>query len=498
MEYDNLKHSSYQAFCGGMMISTDEIKKLIEQGETIRVEFKSEREKNIDFAKEITAFANGSGGYLLVGIEDDGTVSGITAPLKFEEKIFNVCSDSTRPVVTPELWKYKINQKDVFCFSISPGFSKPYAVLKGSKERYYTRRGTRTQEASRDELLRLFQTSGQIHYEITPLIKGKYADLDFQRIYGFFKHNPINPIDISGWESKQVENFLKNKEILVESGGNVYPTIVGALLFAQDPSFLLGYVGITVTKYARTERDYDYIDFRLVKSIIHTFSTGGDRENAGLIDEALEKIKSILLEKSNVSLKGAARVVNYPYPVESIREAIVNAVAHRDYTIIGIDIRADIYPDRFEIESPGKLPNTVSIESIKVGAKYYRNQTLVHYLKEAGFMDLHSLGIPNKILKLCTEYTGKQPDLQEFVSSFKVILYPKEQKTARDSSKIEEQILKLLQTSETPLKTKEISDSLGLKTRTTVNWLNRLIRKKLIETTSAHRNSPQCRYRIKD
>ncbi len=124
------------------MLSIEEIREIIEKGETGRVEFKSDKEKNIDFAKEITAFANGPGGYLLVGVEDDGTVSGVSNPLKFEEKIYNICSDSIRPVVTPELWKYKIEGKDIFCFYISPGFSKPYAILQRGRERYYTRRGT--------------------------------------------------------------------------------------------------------------------------------------------------------------------------------------------------------------------------------------------------------------------------------------------------------------------------------------------------------------------
>jgi len=401
------------------MFSSDEIRKRIEKGETTQVEFKSEREKNIDFAKEITAFANGAGGYLLVGVEDNGEVSGIADTSELEEKIYNICSDSTRPVVTPELWKYKIEGKDVFCFYVSAGFSKPYAILQRNKERYYVRRGTRTQEASRDELLRLFQTSGHIHYEATPAIKGKYADLDFARINGFFNYNQINTIDISGWKNEKVENFLKNKEILVKSQEKLYPTMVGALLFAKKPSSLLGYSGITIAKYANIERNYDYVDFRLDKPIMNTFSEHGESERDGLIDEALEGIKSIIFEKSRASLEGATRVIEYPYPEESIREAIVNAVAHRDYTISGLDIRVDIYPDRLEIESPGRLPNTVSLESIRLGAKYYRNQILVQYLKEAGFMDLHSLGIPIKILKLCTEYTGSEPGLEELENSFK-------------------------------------------------------------------------------
>ena len=172
----------------------------------------------------------------------------------------------------------------------------------------------------------------------------------------------------------------------------------------------------------------------------------------------------------------------------------MNAVAHRDYTISGIDIRVDIYPDRLEIESPGKLPNTLSLESIRLGAKYYRNQILVQYLKEAGFMDLHSLGIPVKILKLCTEYTGREPDLDESDNSFKVTLYPKRKAVVGE---VEEDILNLLRTSGKPMKTREISAAIGLSKRTAINWINRLIGKNMVEPTSENRNDPKCRYRLR-
>jgi ATP-dependent DNA helicase RecG len=414
--------------------------------------------------------------------------------LKFEEKIYNVCSDSIRPVIVPELWKYKINGKDVFCFYILQGFSKPYAILQKGRERYYTRRGTRVQEASRDELLRLFQTSGQIHHETTPVIKGEYADLDFEKISGFFRNNQFNRIDISGWENERIERFLKNKEILVEYQGRLCPTVAGILLFGKKPFSLLGCAGITVSKFTQIERDYNYIDFRIDMPIINAFSKHGEKTGSSLIDEALEKIKFIIFEKSSALLKGSTRIVDYPYPEESIREAIVNAVAHRNYTIMGIDIRVDIYPDRLEIESPGRLPNTISLESIRLGAKYYRNQILVQYLKEAGFMDLHSLGIPVKILKLCAEYTGREPDLYESENSFKVILYPKIKAVI---GKVEEQILKLLRASAEPMKAREIGDAIGLSKRTAINWINRLIDKNLIESTFKNRNDPKCGYRAR-
>ncbi len=476
------------------MFTLDEVKIVIRDGESSRVEFKSEREKNVDFAKEITAFANVSGGYLLIGVEDDGKISGVKDPVKLEERVYNICSDSTRPVVTPEAWKYEIEGKNILCFYVSAGFSKPYAVLQRGRERYYTRRGTRTQEASRDELLRLFQTSGQIHYEATPAVKGKSADLDSERINGFFKYNQINPIDISGWDRETVERFLKNKEILVESRGNLYPTVAGGLLFGRKPSHLLGYVGITITRFLTSKRDYNYSDFRLDLPLMNIFDAHGDIAGSGLIDSALEKIKSILFEKTSVSLDGAKRKVSYPYPEESLREAIVNAVAHRDYTISGMDIRVDIYPDRLAIESPGRLPNTVSIDSIRLGAKYYRNQILVQYLKEAGFMDLHSLGIPVKILKLCREYTGQEPDLEELENSFKVTLYPK---TKSMIDAVEKQILDLLKSSDNPLKSSEISSNVGFAKRTIINRLNSLITKGLIEPTSSNRNDPNCKYRLR-
>lgn len=329
---------------------------------------------------------------------------------------------------------------------------------------------------------------------MTPIIKGRYADLDFARIVDFFRYNKINKIDISSWKDTEIKRFLKNKEVLVEYQGKLCPTVAGALLFVKKPSYLHGYSGITVTKFAATERDYNYADFRLDKPIMNTFSEHGEKEKFGLIDEALEKIKSIILEKSSAALKGAVRVVDYPYPEESIREAIVNAVAHRDYTISGIDIRVDIYPDRLEIESPGKLPNTLSLESIRLGAKYYRNQILVQYLKEAGFMDLHSLGIPVKILKLCAEYTGREPDLDESDNSFKVTLYPKKKAVVGE---VEECILNLLRTSGKPMKTREIGAAMGLAKRTTINLINRLIEKNMVEPTSEKRNDPNCAYRIR-
>ena len=156
---------------------------------------------------------------------------------------------------------------------------------------------------------------------MTPIIKRRYADLDFARIVDFFKHNQINKIDISGWKGDKIKRFLKNKEVLVEYQGKLCPTVAGALLFGKKPSSLLGYSGITVTKFADTERDYNYVDFRLDKPIMNTFSEHGGKEEPGLIDKALE------MSGFNQDKKIKTVTVGYGRnTVLSLKEEIVEAV----------------------------------------------------------------------------------------------------------------------------------------------------------------------------
>jgi predicted ArsR family transcriptional regulator len=97
-------------------------------------------------------------------------------------------------------------------------------------------------------------------------------------------------------------------------------------------------------------------------------------------------------------------------------------------------------------------------------------------------------------LKLCREYTGREPDLEELENSFKVTLYPKGKAV---SDALEEQILYLLKSSDKPLKSKEISERVGFAKRTVINRINSLITKELIEPTSNNRNDPNCRYRLR-
>jgi ATP-dependent DNA helicase RecG len=123
---------------------------------------------------------------------------------------------------------------------------------------------------------------------------------------------------------------------------------------------------------------------------------------------------------------GARRKERYAYPVEAIREAIVNAVVHRDYLLSATNIELSIYSDRIEIISPGKLPNGITPERMRVGCRASRNQLIKDVMRDYGYLEHMGMGVPRKIIKSMQEQNGTEPDLIEEGERFTVRLYERQ------------------------------------------------------------------------
>ena len=141
----------------------------------------------------------------------------------------------------------------------------------------------------------------------------------------------------------------------------------------------------------------------------------------GLVEQAWDFVRRNTTPTAR--LEGGRRIDRWDYPEGAFREAIVNALVHRDYTIAGTDILLAIYADRLEIESPGRLPNTVTIEGMKSGMRYARNQTLVNIMRDYGYVDARGMGVRNKIIPGMLEHNGTEPDFIEKESRFIVRLW---------------------------------------------------------------------------
>ena len=141
----------------------------------------------------------------------------------------------------------------------------------------------------------------------------------------------------------------------------------------------------------------------------------------GIVDRAWDFVRRNTTPSAY--LEGARRVDRWEYPEEVVREAVVNALVHRDYSVAGTDIMLSIYSNRFEILSPGRLPNTVTTEGMRVGMRYARNQTLVNVMRDYGYVDARGMGVRSKIIPGMRAHNGTEPDLIEEEHRFTVRLW---------------------------------------------------------------------------
>lgn len=164
-----------------------ELMERIRNGEDSTLEFKRSDIRNDEVAKELVAFLNLEGGIVLLGVEDDGTVSGTTRS-DLEEWISDLCRVKIEPPVIPVLsWTKDAEPgRHVLAVRVSLGPNKPYARVHNNRKTYYIRVGKTTREASRDELERMFQASGRLHYGLKPVPGDDFGALDLRRLKDYF------------------------------------------------------------------------------------------------------------------------------------------------------------------------------------------------------------------------------------------------------------------------------------------------------------------------
>ncbi len=399
-----------------------ELLEIIRNGENSGTEFKRDDVRPESLAKEIAALANLEGGYILLGVEDDSTVTGLTRS-DIEEWVMNICSDNIQPPIIPYfevvLWE---DDKKVGVITIpedSP--DKPYKARQGSRWVPFVRMGSTSREATREQEQRLYQDSGVLRHDIKPVSGSALKDLDINRLINYFK-------DVRGQdcpeqeETEQWEALLINTEIMVESRGKAIPTVGGILLFGKNPNRYLPQAGISVVAYPGKQKDYEALERETIRGpIVARFAGEEDIVDRGLVERAIDFVRRNT--GSSASLVEGRRIDKPNYPEEVIRETIVNAIAHRDYTISGTDIELSIYSDRLEVISPGRLPNTVTVERMKVGCRVTRNELIKEILRDFHYIEATGLGVPRKIIASMLKHNGTEPYLIEEEYSFMVRLW---------------------------------------------------------------------------
>lgn len=401
-----------------MTMTHTDLLEIIRNGENSGVEFKRDDIQNHDLAKELVAFANLEGGIVLLGVEDDGSVSGITRNDP-EQFVMNACRDKVRPGLIPfyEVVKDVEPGKDVAVVRVSRGFDV-HTLWHHNKNAYYIRVGTQSREPTPEELGRLFQQRGSFRAELRPVSGATLADLDMRRLSNYFAYvRGQDAPDIN--EESAWKCLLFNTEIMVEDG----ITVSGILLFGRTPNRFLPQAGIDAVAYPCVEKDYAARERAALRGPMSPLlNDAGEIVEAGLVEQAIAFVQRNTPIGGQLEEGGARRESLPAYPVEAIREAIVNALVHRDYLLSSTDIELSIYEDRLEITSPGRLPNGITPARMLTGCRAARNQLIKDVMRDYGYLEHSGMGVPRKIVKCMREHNGTEPQLIEDGERFTVRL----------------------------------------------------------------------------
>ena len=397
------------------MTTRTELLEIIASGENSGVEFKRDDLRTQDLAKELVAFSNLEGGMVLLGVEDDGTVTGLMRH-DLEEWVMNVCCDKIRPAIVPffEVFRSVKDDNDVAIVRVTRGYDV-HVLWHNNTNKYLMRVGTQSREASQEELARL-QQRGSVRAELRPVSGATLANLDRRRLRNYF--GDIRQQNVPAEEDEEAwRTLLVNTQVMTEEGVSVG----GMLLFGKMPNRFLPYAGIDAVAYPGTEQGYDAQERTALRgSMTPLLSEDGDIVENGLVEQALDFVQRNT--RRVVEVKGGRRVERSVYPRDALREGIVNALIHRDCLLTGTDVELTIYSNRLEIVSPGRLPNGITPARMRFGTRAARNQLLQDVMRDYRYLEHMGMGIPRKIVRGMREHNGTEPGLVELDERFIVRL----------------------------------------------------------------------------
>lgn len=405
-------------------MNVTDLLELVLQGESSRVEFIRDEISPQDLASELVALLNHDGGVILLGVSDDGTLNGLNRdPRRAEEWVMEVARTHVRPARNPRFEALAVDSDRMVGVISIKSFApdKPYKAKRGTHWITYVRVGSTNRVASREEELRLFQASGRLRFGLRPVTGTRLEDLDRRRLSEYFG-SVIGDGRQDDLQDSDIETLLANLELATDANGPTVPTVDGMLLFGLNPGRFVPQSGIRAICYQGAEPDYAV---RADENIKGPFVPLGVRQGPILEPGIVDRAWDFMLRNTEreVRSEGARRLDWFPYPEDAVREVLVNALVHRDYTVAGTDITLSIFSNRLEIESPGRLPDNVTVERMKAGLRYARNQTLVNVMRDYNYVEAPGMGIRNKVIPLMLAHNGTEPELIDEEFRFTVRLW---------------------------------------------------------------------------
>ena len=413
-----------------MTVRDEDIRQRLELGEDSRWEFKQVEfagnrpasPARDDLADEMIAFANANGGALLLGVTDDGLVQGMSREqmAALADLMVEVSTDSIEPALRIDVNHREFDGKAFIVVDVPRG-----DALHERGGRSWIRVGASKRRLTSDERMRLAQRRAQARYlwfDEQPVPETGFDTLDAAL------WRPL----LSAEGSAEPEVALAKLALLApDDSGIQRATVAAVLLCTQHPEQWLPNAAIAATRYRGADRTTGQFDAQEITGPLH-------RQIAEAVAFAVRNMQV-------AARKAPARIDMPQYSEQAIFEAVVNAVVHRDYAIRSSRIRLSMFADRLEIQSPGALPNTLTLESMAL-RQATRNQTIASLMGRMGvgeirgsadrryFMERRGDGVP--IIQRETRELSGQPPEYRLVDGAEVLLVVPAAPLAATSSRV--------------------------------------------------------------
>lgn len=446
------------------------------KGESKHVEFKVELPKKSErYMKSVIAFANTSGGKIVIGIDDEGReIVGVDEKEVFRlmDSIANAVSDSCEPQIMPDITFQTIEGKCIVIVEIYPGANRPYFMKNvGKNNGTYIRVAGTSRLADVVKIKELEMEGTNLSWDELTCIGYKVTDEAINKLCTDMYRYMLESASTEEEKKavyKVTKQHLLNWKILKQIEGEMVAT--NSFVLLTDDHFRFSKIQCGLFK--GTDRDI-FID---------------KKECSGPLYEQIEDAYKFVLKHINLGAKieGLVRKDAYELPIGAVREMIVNAICHRNY-MDNSCTQVAIYDDRVEVTSPGMLYGGVTLEEAMSGRSKIRNRAIAEVFSRMEIVESWGTGI-RRIMNRAKEYSLPEPDFLEIGDTFRVNLYRKADKKPIKADKKpikadrERMILEYIH-EKGSISNKEARQLLGLAESTTKRLLKQMVDKGIINNS---------------
>ena len=447
-------------------MDTENLKRIIAEGESVEVKFKQSFHSVQEIARIISAFANTQGGLLFLGLKDDGTIEGIKENLDIVQQKISQANSIIHPAPLTNVEIHTPEHKKIILIIIHKADSSVFHSVEGV---IYVRLGSTVQKLEGQSIVEFLRNRQILLFEESLEFSASLKDIDENKVKEYL--NLRKQTDYL--QNHSVQDFLLSKK-LISFQPDIKLKSAALLFFAYDPQSFFPYSLIKLVRFDGIEP---------IKVLAYEEAKGNLPQ---IIDHSVNFMRRFIAKEFVITETKRKEI---PFlPEDAVREAIINAVAHRDYFNKN-EIQLSIFDDRVEITNPGGLPEGMSPELLG-SLSIQRNPKIYQLLKDYAYMEGIGSGI-SKIRRLMKE--NKLPDPEFIITKdfFRLVLHLRKGKEAIPSLELTKRQINIIDylKKNKKIKSKDCATINKISNPTAIKELTELEKRELIQKIGTYRGA---------